>query len=374
MNSLTLKASADYLNALSRDELFDRFEITRLAEITGLDIIGVPVFSAIRPASKTISVSAGKSRVREMARAGAIAEAIEFHTFENPTGDYVKARCEVPELPLSNCSRYRPEMRIPLQPVWHYGTGKCVLYPRELIWMGRHHNRFMFMGSSNGQGVGATFADAFLTGLYEVVERDQWMLRRISLLKLGVYPPRVEFPSSLGHIKRKCDEASLNLYLLYCTVDLGIPVYWALLIDDSSTGSYAGFGCHLSHRIAAEKAILEAIQSRCVYIAGARDDVETADYEGTKAINAAVVNQALQSLPVGQIGPSGLESLTTKEEIKEIIWRLGPWAEKIYFKDIDLGDMHAAKVMIPGLECPCLNNGSWWRSTGRWEKLRRSIM
>ncbi len=369
-------ASAEYINALSRDELFKRFAITRVAKIDGLDQIGVPVYSACRPASKTISVSAGKSSLPEMARAGSIAEGIEFHTFENPAGDFVKARCEVKDLPLAKGSKWTPDKRIRLQPVRHYASGKCVLYPSDLIWMGRWQKDWYFMGSSNGQAIGATFDDAFLTGLYEVIERDQWMLRRISLLQLGVYPPRVTIPESLSYLEEKIAQASLKIYLMRCTVDIPVPVYWAALVDTwSGTGSYIGYGCHLSERVAAERAVLEAIQSRAVYIAGARDDIERRDFLTVKTLDCEQLNKTLSALPVQEFPMSGMEELTVQQEINEVVWRLGSWAERIYYKDINLKDLHAVKVLIPGLECPSLgSNEAWWQSTGRWEALRKKVL
>ena len=36
------------------------FGITRLANVTGLDYLGVPVFMAVRPNSRSLSVSQGK--------------------------------------------------------------------------------------------------------------------------------------------------------------------------------------------------------------------------------------------------------------------------------------------------------------------------
>ena len=51
--------------------------ITRLADVTGLDRIGVPVFQAIRPLSRSVSVSQGKGLDPDAARASALMEAVE---------------------------------------------------------------------------------------------------------------------------------------------------------------------------------------------------------------------------------------------------------------------------------------------------------
>ncbi len=60
--------------------LMARMGITRLGNITGLDRIGIPVAVAVRPNSRSVSVSQGKGIDREQAMASALMEACEgFH-------------------------------------------------------------------------------------------------------------------------------------------------------------------------------------------------------------------------------------------------------------------------------------------------------
>ena len=58
--------------------------ITRVADITDLDRIGIPVFSSIRPGAKegAISIYNGKGASREQARVSAIMEAMERYSAE----------------------------------------------------------------------------------------------------------------------------------------------------------------------------------------------------------------------------------------------------------------------------------------------------
>ncbi|HUZ26645.1 MAG TPA: YcaO-like family protein, partial [Streptosporangiaceae bacterium] len=51
--------------------------ITRLADVTGLDIVGLPVFLAIRPTARSLVTSIGKGITRPAAKAGALMESIE---------------------------------------------------------------------------------------------------------------------------------------------------------------------------------------------------------------------------------------------------------------------------------------------------------
>src|SRR5688572_1920519 len=61
--------------------------ITRVAKQTGLDRIGIPVFSALRPNARTLSSSQGKGISEDAARASATMEAIEFAYAEKPALD-----------------------------------------------------------------------------------------------------------------------------------------------------------------------------------------------------------------------------------------------------------------------------------------------
>ena len=51
--------------------------VTRLAEVTRLDQIGIPVFQAIRPFGRTVSVHQGKALSAKQAMIGALMEAVE---------------------------------------------------------------------------------------------------------------------------------------------------------------------------------------------------------------------------------------------------------------------------------------------------------
>src|SRR6266496_3142850 len=52
--------------------------ITRLANVTGLDWVGIPVYNAIRPNSRSLSVSQGKGVTLEAAKVSALMESIEY--------------------------------------------------------------------------------------------------------------------------------------------------------------------------------------------------------------------------------------------------------------------------------------------------------
>lgn len=69
------------LHAL-QDRLWD-FGITRVANVTGLDRVGIPVFMVVRPNARSLSVSQGKGVDSAAARVSGIMEAVEMWHAEN---------------------------------------------------------------------------------------------------------------------------------------------------------------------------------------------------------------------------------------------------------------------------------------------------
>ncbi|MBY5775502.1 hypothetical protein HFN63_37000 [Rhizobium leguminosarum] len=59
-----------------------RYGISRVSELTALDRIGIPVFSAVRPLAATVTVSAGKGFDRDTAWVSAVMEAIDAQLAE----------------------------------------------------------------------------------------------------------------------------------------------------------------------------------------------------------------------------------------------------------------------------------------------------
>src|SRR5690349_4818423 len=63
--------------------LAPRMGITRVAVLTGLDVIGIPVVAAVRPNSRSIAVHQGKGVTLAAAKASAVMEAVETFHAEN---------------------------------------------------------------------------------------------------------------------------------------------------------------------------------------------------------------------------------------------------------------------------------------------------
>jgi YcaO-like protein with predicted kinase domain len=356
--SVDRQKSADFIAILWRELLFDRFGITRVGDITGFDVIGVPVFHATRPTALVLAQNSGKGFSKKDARIGAIAEGIEYSVFEDPLGTFWVDMFDSisPDLlPLAKGSKWTPKTPIALEYAYRLSGERCV-FPSDLLWMVHRKAKLMhFQMTSNGQALGASVDSAFLGGLYECIERDAMTIALYRWKNYGIAPDKVDLSYASDVVLALHDRiswAGLKLYLFKTTSDIGIPVYCAYIVDPNGDFfTTTGWGCDLFEANAAQAAILEAIQSRCVYIAGARDDLLQKDYDNAKAHNTKEQMQYMDSLPFKGFLNASAPELPLWYEIEKVVEHLSGW--DIYYNLIGLGnELKAVKVVVPGLEPP----------------------
>jgi ribosomal protein S12 methylthiotransferase accessory factor len=350
-----------------------KYGVTRLGDLTHLDSVGIPVWTASRPTSETVTVHSGKSLIHEMARAGAVAEAVEYAAAERPKGPFVveaASRLRVPHLeperlPLAFGSLYRAEKPVAWEPCFHANEGRDHWIPSDLVWMHRRAPGpfFDFHMTTNGLGSGVSLEDAALSGLYEVIERDGWTLFLEALEKANRWPLRVRLEGlegSVGEILDRVHAAGMVVFLFDVTTELGIPTFRAGTYDLGlgTTGAQCGYGCHFDPFVAMERAILEAVQSRACYLAGARDDMFRRGFLFMRQNDQGPDVRFLQSLPeepaVRERFPVSFG--TIESEWDAVLKRL----ERHGFYDVlvkplakePVGDhtLHTVRVVVPDLE------------------------
>jgi ribosomal protein S12 methylthiotransferase accessory factor len=366
------EACAEALNRLSREELLEKFAISRVADVTGLDTIGVPVFTTTRALSQTLSIHAGKGLERKLARAGAIAEAIEFEVAEHPFGDFKLANSlQLPEedhLPVEDCFPIRASIVNEMTPIaWEEATnvqnGAVKFVPSDLIWIAPRlkEQPFMyFQVGSNGLASGATLEDAILSGLYEIVERDGWTIHTYMMENLGILANRMPLVSlcpEIEEIVRRLDEQKLKLHLFDCTTDYQVPVFAATILDLSGNcaGTFAGYGCHLNAESAALRAITEAIQGRACYISGARDDMLRRQFLLMKRMDQARLDQMFNELERGSSISEyrKVEFPDIKSELRYLLKLLkSRGVSEVFVKDLGqhADCLHVVRVFSPQCE------------------------
>jgi YcaO-like protein with predicted kinase domain len=275
--------------------------ITRVANVTGLDPVGIPVVMVCRPNSRSVAVSQGKGIDLASARASGLMEAAESYHAETITlplrlATYEELRyqrqvVEVGELPRSRSSRFHSNLRL----LWCEGrdllNNERVLVPYEMV-----HTNYTtpfpdghgcFIASSNGLASGNRLVEAISHGVCEVIERDAMALWKVrggekldtNRIDLGsVDEPRC--CEVLGKMLR----AGLSVALWDITTDIGIAAFACFIVPRDDTTMWhcsvaAGYGCHPTRHIALIRAVTEAAQSRLTVISGLRDDFRHEAYD-----------------------------------------------------------------------------------------------
>ena len=345
-----------------------RAGITRIAELTGLDTLGIPVFAAIRPMGRSLSTQQGKGLTADAARVSALMESLETWTAEQlelprVRGSYRtlgKRRrvVDVRRLP-------RPRGRLDLDARWDWVegmdliSGEPILVPAQAVTLDTTFTRApVFDVSSNGLASGNVLVEAIVHGLCEVIERDAeaaWRRdgddRRLVLDSLPEHGVIDRIVASGARVIIWDLASRVGLCTIGCAImeDPREPSWRAL-------GVYQGFGAHLDPAIAIARALTEAAQTRVTYLAGGRDDFFPHDY--ARATDRDVLAQMWAGLPDGEpVMFDELPSFPARSLGDELDVLLGLVRDAGFAEVIAVELTHpklgvpVAKVIVPGLAC-----------------------
>jgi YcaO-like protein with predicted kinase domain len=160
--------------------------ITRIANITGLDRIGIPVVVVTRPNSRSLSVSQGKGLDLDSAKASAVMESIESHHAEQidlplRLGSIRDVRKTLKIIEIEDLQRSAiGVVDDTIELLWVEGrdlmSGEDLWLPFEMV-----HTNFTvprptgagcFYASSNGLASGNSLVEAMSHAVCELIERD----------------------------------------------------------------------------------------------------------------------------------------------------------------------------------------------------------
>jgi ribosomal protein S12 methylthiotransferase accessory factor len=276
--------------------LLPRMGITRVAEVTQLDDLGVPVFQAIRPNSRNLSVSQGKGITRALAKVSAIMESIEMWHAEKPSLPSLWATVgemagrlpyAVYDLTLAAHHCLHDGFLLEWFPGKVVGSGEETFVPAGAIrldftpvcsWLPP-----TFEVSSNGLASGNTFEEALLHALYEVIERDTFARARLQQLPIVSVDASTVDGQGTGPLLEAFTRAGADFEIDCVTGPTGIACFEVRLISQSYPIVSLGYGCHLDREVALSRALTEAAQSRLTMISGARDDIDQRSYARIKS-------------------------------------------------------------------------------------------
>jgi ribosomal protein S12 methylthiotransferase accessory factor len=368
-----------------------RVGVTRLANITHLDRLGIPVALAIRPNSRSIVTSAGKGLSLTAALTSAAMEAIELYhaeavanavTFSSSHDLDSTSAISSNLLPIGKCAFF--DERRPYHWVlsWDLLADHGAFIPLATVAMAdariRAPESWTFQVSSNGLASGNNFAEALAAALYEVIERDAVTCERLSWLR-GSTPRVLDLSTvdspDVSALAASIRNARAELAVFDCTSDVRIPTYTAWIWEKDSPGGLAeGHGTHLETEIALLRAITEAAQSRVVGIAGSRDNIFSREFRRIRAQDTTALGQALSQISLQDAVPVGYNAhahATFEEDIDRILLQLRAAVQHVFVVELTQSWMPGAvvKVLVPELEGPMIGN---YRSGARGERMSRS--
>ena len=356
--------------------------ITRVANITGLDRVGLPVVAVYRPNARSVAVSQGKGLDLPAAKASGVMEAIESHHAERPDlplrlaseaelradGRPVVDTGRLPRLSAGRYDSFKPILWCDAEDLM--ADGAPLLVPFEMV-----HTNYTrplpagsgnFQMSSNGLASGNHTLEAIGHGLCEVVERDAlalWALRGGTESDHGrLNLESIDDPEARELLVR-LERAGVAVGIWDITTDVGLPVFVCALTDQEPNVlgqiySSHGSGCHVAREIALSRTLTEAAQTRLTYIAGTRDDAHRELFETARnpdrvaAVRARLVAPATALRRPYSAVPTH-EAPTFQDDVAWIVERLAavgisqiavvPFTSRI-------DGVAVVRVIVPGLE------------------------
>jgi YcaO-like protein with predicted kinase domain len=265
--------------------------VTRLADVTRLDNLGVFVFQAVRPLGATLAVHQGKALDPRGAMIGALMEALECDRAEDFEGEPMTAafRDLAPDERAASLADFAyardrpPGDDEPLR--WVAARrildGRRLWVPLDVVSLDLGRPAHPRLGrSSNGLAARHDHEGAILKGLQEVIERDTesaWLAlpierRTRDILELGTIPF-----AWFRELRERIRRAGLFLSIYKPAAVVPAPVFLTEIFEPGAGRCLRRRALGLACRARAEDALLasvsEAAQARLTAISGARDDI-----------------------------------------------------------------------------------------------------
>ncbi len=378
-----------YMNETHRSETLEKtyskvkdqcskIGVTRIADITDLDRIGIPVYSCIRPESMegSISVYNGKGSTKIAAKVSSIMESIERFSAEiNDNNQKNIIYDSYTSLSSQNIDVLNPiELILPNQfnydkiIPWSKGysidedTLECteILIPSNAIFhplLTKHSS--LFRTNTNGLASGNTIEEALFHGLCEVIERDAWSVTEYTK-DSGSIITNID-DVEIKKLVNMFESSGVNIILRNITKDISIPTIAAVsddILTRDPTMLCLGIGTHSDPKIATIRALTEVAQSRVTQIHGAREDTIIGDfrkqigYDKTKKLNKKWFENE-STCNYRDLSKLSASNIDFKEEIKNIVSKLKDVGmHKIIFCNLTNPTINipVVRVIIPGLE------------------------
>jgi thioglycine synthase len=381
--------------------------VTRLADITDMDVLRIPNYSAVVPGTEDyIWVYSGKGPTKRHAMASALMESIERYS-SLPSGWLGKfVQSSYSELSKTHKVLHPDKIVEPMRFVYHTNmmmdwlpghdlvSGEEIMVPASIA-LFRYTppppaiNPFSYF-HTNGLASGNVMEEAVCHALCEVIERDAMSLADLRASAIPFHILRtvvhslnaaafsvspilsdrfVDDPSIFPDVDieeinfepvkslvEKFRQAGISLMVKDITSDIGIPTFNASSVEwiSHDYGYLAeGHGTHPDARIALLRAITEVSQTRAANIQGARDDLRKIKYndENTDDRRAWQFMRSTKKIKFSEVPTFFNEDIL--DDINLILYRLkNVGLNQVIIVDLtnqDIG-IPVVRAIVPGLE------------------------
>jgi YcaO-like protein with predicted kinase domain len=346
--------------------------ITRLADITGLDIAGLPVVQAVRPFSLSNAVSQGKGATLDAAAASAIFESAEsFFAERLDNFNTIQASAERLGIPPA---RFESHLLEGMSTEWRHRnlswvearnllSGHIDLVPLELV-----HTAYslpakpedgVFSASTTGLAAALDADDAARHGIMECVERDAIARAQNThgFLQRRRIDPATILDSEVIELLEVLREKGFLVGLWHAPSQTGIAVIWCHVMEDCEAETALlplpaeGSAARNDPAKAICHAVYEALQSRLTAISGARDDFTRRNYPNYPDWAALAAHRRLLADGPREIALQALQR--TPLEMNDVLVLL----ERAGFADVceirldtsPVDEVTAVKILVPSL-------------------------
>ena len=352
--------------------------ITRIADITDLDRIGLPIYTAIRPTAEdgAVSIYGGKGITKDHAKASAMMEGFERYSAERQDSDetIIASLSEIEEFgeyidpkSLNLPKEFEKKDISDLSLEWsksidlisnreYYIPTNAIYHP----YISKDDSQSLFKSNTNGLASGNILEEAILHGIFEIIERDAWSIFELTHKNYAQIDISSIENEIIIDIIEKFESEGIKIKLMDFTADIKIPTI-AASADDTITKDAGlltlGMGTHLDPEVAILRALTEVAQSRATQINGAREDTVRADfareagYERMKRINKFYFRDEEEKIKLSDIENKSTSSITKDIEIvkNEL---MDNDIDKILYVDLTRPelDVSVVRVIIPEME------------------------
>lgn len=352
--------------------------VTRIADITDLDRIGLPIYTAIRPTAEdgAISIYGGKGITKDHARASAMMEAFERYSAEKQdtdesiiaTVDEIDSNYINPKtlnLPKDFKKENLNSMKLEWSSAKDIISDKEYYVPTNAIFHPYKYPVSLFKSNTNGLASGNILEEAVLHGIFEVIERDAWSIFELTHKNYAQIDTDSIESDIVNDTLEKFESNGIKIKLMDFTADINIPTI-AASADDTVTKDAGlltlGMGTHLDPEVAILRALTEVAQSRATQINGAREDTVRADfareagYERMKRINKYYFKEEDEKIDLSSIENKSTTSINRDLDIVEEELMAND-IDKILYYDLTRPevDVSVVRVIIPEMELYALD-------------------